>query len=194
MNCKVCSEPIPAVRIQCIPGVDTCVKCSEESKYSAIPIIHHKTGNTIEIIKDPEVAKEFRKVSTRAGFGTMRGMTSGASTTTKPKATSIRIGSTAFSGYQEQFEQVGKSAWDAFDLYGISKATKIINEAAESRQINFEQGQKILKLIQAAVTPAVEESKPKSLNKYNPYGKFEPKKESKTVSMEIEHAFRNWKK
>ena len=52
MKCTVCSEVIPEARLKAIPGVKSCVKCSTEDKWSAVPIIHHKTGNEIEIYKE----------------------------------------------------------------------------------------------------------------------------------------------
>ena len=39
-----------------------------------MPVIHHKTGNEIEIVKDPEVAADFFAKSARVGFGTLRGL------------------------------------------------------------------------------------------------------------------------
>jgi hypothetical protein len=39
-----------------------------------VPVIHHKTGNEIEIVKDPEVAADFFAKSARVGFGTLRGL------------------------------------------------------------------------------------------------------------------------
>ena len=47
MNCK-CTNTIPQVRLQL--GYKTCVNCSEIEQYSYVPIITHKTGNTIQIV------------------------------------------------------------------------------------------------------------------------------------------------
>lgn len=62
--------------IRCDLGYRTCVNCSVEPKWSSIPVINHKTGNEIQIVKDPEVAAEFMAKTARVGFGTMRGMSS----------------------------------------------------------------------------------------------------------------------
>jgi hypothetical protein len=58
-------------------GYRVCIDCSCEPRWSGVPIINHKTGNEIQIIKDPEVAAEFMAKSARTGFGTLRGMSSG---------------------------------------------------------------------------------------------------------------------
>ena len=58
-------------------GYRTCVNCSTEAKWSAVPVINHKTGNEVQVVKDPEVAAEFMAKSARVGFGTMRGMSAG---------------------------------------------------------------------------------------------------------------------
>lgn len=62
--------------MRCDLGYRTCVNCSVEPKWSSIPVINHKTGNEIQIVKDPEVAAEFMAKTARVGFGTMRGMSS----------------------------------------------------------------------------------------------------------------------
>lgn len=47
MFCK-CGEKVHPVRLEL--GYKTCVKCSEVKTYSYVPIIEHKTGNTIQIV------------------------------------------------------------------------------------------------------------------------------------------------
>jgi hypothetical protein len=73
MYCK-CSSRIPELRLSL--GYKTCVQCSTEVRWSGVPVINHKTGNEIQIVKDPEVAAEFLAQSARVGFGTLRGMSS----------------------------------------------------------------------------------------------------------------------
>ena len=55
-----------------------------------MPVIHHKTGNEIEIVKDPEVAADFFAKSARVGFGTLRGLRGSGpkrtSSSTEPRA------------------------------------------------------------------------------------------------------------
>lgn len=70
--CKSCGNHLPDKRKEM--GYSVCVSCSTENKWSAVPIVHHKTGNTIQVVKDPDVAAEFIAKSTRCGFGALRGM------------------------------------------------------------------------------------------------------------------------
>lgn len=72
MNCK-CGNKIPELRVK--KGYKTCVSCSTESKWSGVQVVHHKTGNETQIIKDPEVAADFIAKSARSGYGTLKGVT-----------------------------------------------------------------------------------------------------------------------
>lgn len=72
--CKKCREHYPEKRKEM--GYEVCIECSTVEKWSCVQIVHHKTGNETEIIKDPEVAAEFMAKSSRIGFGALRGMTS----------------------------------------------------------------------------------------------------------------------
>jgi hypothetical protein len=74
-RCEKCKNPFPSQRYDM--GYKNCTECSAEPKWSAVPIINHKTGNEVQIVKDPEDAAEFLHKSARVGFGTMRGMSSG---------------------------------------------------------------------------------------------------------------------
>jgi hypothetical protein len=84
MRCK-CGTPIPAARAEL--GYKCCTQCSTEARWSGVPVIHHKTGNEIEIVKDPEVAADFFAKSARVGFGTLRGLRGSG-----PKRTSSSTG------------------------------------------------------------------------------------------------------
>jgi len=46
-KCK-CNNTIPAGRVNL--GYSKCTTCSETEQYSYVPIINHKTGNTIQIV------------------------------------------------------------------------------------------------------------------------------------------------
>jgi hypothetical protein len=85
MKCKTCLENIHPKRWEL--GYRVCVECSSEPKWSSVPVINHKTGNEIQIVKDPEVAAEFMAKSARVGFGTLRGISSSykRSTVTNPR-------------------------------------------------------------------------------------------------------------
>jgi hypothetical protein len=66
--CK-CGETIPEKRAEL--GYTTCVECSTTKKFSGHLVVHHKTGNEYEVIRDPGTANEVRRM-TRAGFGARR--------------------------------------------------------------------------------------------------------------------------
>ena len=70
MNCQKCGNNIPKKRVEM--GYSTCVDCSTESKWSGHLVVFHKTGNTYDIIKDPETAAIMASMSNRNGFGSKR--------------------------------------------------------------------------------------------------------------------------
>jgi hypothetical protein len=72
MICK-CGKEIPERRVKL--GYKTCVQYSNEPKWSANPLTFHKTGNTIEVIKDPELAAEINYMAQRRNYGVMKGVT-----------------------------------------------------------------------------------------------------------------------
>jgi hypothetical protein len=47
MFCK-CGKEVHPVRLEL--GYRSCVSCSQVKTYSYVPIIEHKTGNTIQIV------------------------------------------------------------------------------------------------------------------------------------------------
>ena len=53
-----CGNSLPAVRVEL--GYKKCVKCSEVEQYSYVPIIEHKTGNTIQIVSQEVSASVHR--------------------------------------------------------------------------------------------------------------------------------------
>jgi hypothetical protein len=70
MFCSNCGEKIPEKRIDL--GYSTCVNCSTEKRWTGHSVIYHKTGNTIDIIKDEETAIHLAKLSSRNGFSSAR--------------------------------------------------------------------------------------------------------------------------
>lgn len=70
--CKTCNTTYPSERANM--GYRICVACSTEERWSAIPVTYHKTGNTIEVVKDLDDAIAITSMMTRSGFGLMRGM------------------------------------------------------------------------------------------------------------------------
>lgn len=69
MICK-CGNVIPVKRVEL--GYNRCVECSTEKKASGHLVVHHKTGNEIQVIKDPETAAKMASMSNRNGFGSNR--------------------------------------------------------------------------------------------------------------------------
>ena len=67
MYCR-CGNTVHPVRLEL--GYKTCVSCSTTKTYSYVPIITHKTGNTIQIMSSEDAAK-IAKLFRRRGYGTM---------------------------------------------------------------------------------------------------------------------------
>ena len=72
-RCKKCNETYPQQRKDM--GYTVCVECSTEKGWSCSALTFHKTGNSIEIIKDPEVAYNINQMASRKSFGVMSGIT-----------------------------------------------------------------------------------------------------------------------
>ena len=144
------------------------------------------------INEDQETAKEFNKLSSRAGYGSMRGMRAGTSGKKKVQVNTFttRIVQTN----PEKFNAVGVQMMDAYETFGLEKAQKVIDLAVRMRDITtLEAGRlnTILNTVIQAVKPQVSGVK---MPKYNPYSKYEPPKEKGIVSKEIEESFKNWRK
>ena len=61
-RCKVCDEVIHPLRVKM--GYSTsCVKHSTTEKFTAIVVADHKTADSIQIIKDPEIGKKLVELS-----------------------------------------------------------------------------------------------------------------------------------
>ena len=71
--CKECNKTYPKKRKDM--GYKVCVDCSTEKGWSCSALTFHKTGNSIEIIKDPEVAYNINQMASRKSFGVMSGIT-----------------------------------------------------------------------------------------------------------------------
>ena len=187
-KCTSCSGPIPEGRLKAMPTATTCASCSTEEKWSAGHIIHHKTGNEVCIIKDKEVAKEFHRMSSRAGFGTMRGMKPGVSGGKKSNGLPVGI---AVLADKATFEEIGTKAMDMYELFGIDKVRRFLSEKVTERVLAQGQSQRILNVIELLHQ---KKQPQKKQEKYNPYGKFEPSTPKGYVSKEIEDAFKYWKR
>jgi hypothetical protein len=156
MKCK-CGSSIPQARIDM--GYKVCVECSTESKWTVVPVNYHKTGNTAEIIKDPEAAEDFLYMSSRKGFGVMRGLTS---VRRKPKVTQPRekkeetitsLPPKVMSKYMPsyKFEEVGEKAISIAEKETIEKALTYISQALDERLIYKKQADQLTEIINILV-------------------------------------------
>ena len=106
-----CNHNIPQARLDL--GYTECVNCSTVQKLGCIDAIHHKTGNTIQVMSR-EDADKASKLTKRAGFGILRSM-SGGSSQRKPKYKYDGC-STTYVGNDTMFEQIGKTYIDYLDV------------------------------------------------------------------------------
>lgn len=144
--CKSCGFEIPKRRLEILPGCVVCTACSSEEKFSGVPVINHKTGNEVQVVKDPSVAAEFLKKSSRTGYGTLRGVSSGNTGISKRKVKGLSGTTSAVPG-RIDFERAGKIAMNEYECYGIIKCKRYLDTAVSNRNITKLQAEKILQLI-----------------------------------------------
>jgi hypothetical protein len=191
--CKSCNSTIPNERLRVVPHTIHCVNCSTVDKVSAIPIIHHKTGNEIQIVADPEVAAEFHRLSSRVGFGTLRGLKAGKSGGTDVKSildkSKPRTNIFIPMADAETFNKLGEKVMDAYDLTGRNRAMQIIQEAVTTRLVSEGQGSKLKKIIEALSDNQTIELSVKKES-------YIPKniKQDTIVSNDISYVFNHWKR
>jgi len=141
MKCKKCLEEVNPLRWDL--GYRTCVTCSDELKWSSVPVINHKTGNEIQIVKDPEVAAEFMAKSARVGFGTLRGMSSGYKRQSPAKSAKVEMlpdkplvdRVIARRPMPHEFDAVGDEVMTHIESGRIQAAYEHIEKALENKRI-----------------------------------------------------------
>lgn len=142
MNCKTCFITIPIQRFNL--GYRICINCSNEPKWSSVPVINHKTGNEIQIIKDPEVAAEFLAKSARQGFGTLRGMSKSYKRITNtlepqpPKLTPSQPPSDRVINRKQlphQFESIGEKVMELIEAKDKKTALCLIDSSLQEKSI-----------------------------------------------------------
>jgi len=70
MNCCKCNKEINPLRIKALPNTRTCVNCSDVSPWYVRNIISGKTTYCeTEIVKDPVLAEDMRRMDKRSGWG-----------------------------------------------------------------------------------------------------------------------------
>lgn len=140
MKCKNCSAVVQPKRWEL--GYRTCTSCSSETKWSSIPVINHKTGNEIQIVKDPEVAAEFLAKSARTGFGTLKGLSTGYRKrfTTETKIAALPEKPVVDRELSRrpapnEFEAVGSEVMTLIETNMIEEAHILIDEALQAKRI-----------------------------------------------------------
>jgi len=117
-------------------------------------VIYHKTGNTIEIVKDPEVAEQVNQMARRTGFGVMKGMTGGSrrqpiaqpsTRTLQPVPPSDKVLSRR--PLETDMEGVGQEAMQIAEIDSIDSAVKHIQQAHRERRILQKQAEQLIQII-----------------------------------------------
>jgi hypothetical protein len=105
-------------------------------------VVNHKTGNEIQIVKDPEVAADFLAKSARVGFGTLRGMTSSRKPRKAVTPREVKIEEKPVHSYElsrralpHEFDAVCQEALDLLERAGSGLALSYVEEALEQKRI-----------------------------------------------------------
>ena len=131
-----CNHNIPQARLDL--GYTVCVECSTEEKLGCIDTIHHKTGNTIQVMSR-EDAEKANKLTKRAGFGILRSMANGSS---QRKANMITGCLTTYVGNDVMFERIGKTYMDYLEV-DEEIAQRYLDRALNNVEISENQYNKI---------------------------------------------------
>ena len=132
-----CNHNIPQARLDL--GYKVCVNCSTEEKLGCIDTIHHKTGNTIQVMSR-EDADKASKLTRRSGFGVLRSMTGGSTSQRKAKIT--HGCSTTTIGNDIMFEHIGKTYMDYLEV-DENIAERFLDRALNNVEISQNQYNKI---------------------------------------------------
>ena len=148
------SEPMPQKRVEL--GYSICVECSTEKRCGAVPVTNHKTGNTIEVIKDPDQAARINAMMQRKGFGIMAGIAGSHKkifVEAKPSQVRIKEGipprdrvvARRMPAYD--YEKVGQETMAILESSGIEAALEHVKVALESRRIYGKQASQLEEII-----------------------------------------------
>lgn len=146
MNCNKCNNTIPAKRVDL--GYKVCVACSDVEGYGCVDIVHHKTGNEIQIMTKDQ-AKSMSKF-TRKRFGTV--LKGGSKTDNyNPKNVKIRVpqGPTVFIGNETTFKNVGEMMMVLLDAKGFDTASAYVDKQVKEYNIQATQAFKLKQLLSA---------------------------------------------
>jgi hypothetical protein len=156
-TCKSCGKDLHPQRAQL--GFSVCTSCSTEERWSGVPVVNHKTGNEIQIVKDPEVAADFLAKSARIGFGTLRGMSSsGRKSKTviprevKPIEKPVHSYELSRTSLPHEFEQVCQETLDRLDKDGLTQAIDHVKDSLEKKRIYGVHAKRLYLILQAFVS------------------------------------------
>jgi hypothetical protein len=139
--CK-CGSNIPSARQKL--GYSVCVECSSEPAWSCSALTYHKTGNTIEIIKDPEVAYNINQMANRKSFGVMNGITGNWSRYRKPNTDAPKKSTIDRTGEIVSEKRVSitipECKEDRFDTIGPKAIAMDINDALDYVREQYKDG------------------------------------------------------
>lgn len=158
MRSCTCGLPIPEARAAL--GYQVCIDCSTEERWSALHVIYHKTGNTIEVVKDPELAARATAMSARSGFGVLKGMTG-----RHKKSTTLSTGPVPSTSSPSsppppdrilqrtppttEWEAVGTECMSMLEETGLAQALLHMEAALQSRRIWPVEGERLRGLLSA---------------------------------------------
>jgi hypothetical protein len=158
-TCK-CGASIPEPRIRF--GYKTCVNCSSEKAVGAVPVINHKTGNTIEIVKDPVQAAKINAMMKRKGFGIMAGIAgSNKQNFIEPISNNKRLSEPPPPPVDRviarrmptyDFDRVGQETMDLFEKSGVDQAHAHIENALLAKRIYGKQAEQLREIIRHMVS------------------------------------------
>jgi hypothetical protein len=152
MVCK-CGTPLHQVRIDA--GYKSCVNCSTEERWGVVNITYHKTGNTVEIVKDREVADRINAMAQRSGFGVMKGLTGSYAKAAKKNVGPMKvlpdkpINDRVLSrkSIPSEWEEVGKEVVEILEKHGAESAINHIHRAQETKRIYRNEVEKLIQII-----------------------------------------------
>jgi len=178
--CIHCRSEIPEQRLRALPNVTTCTSCSSSVRYTAAMVIHHKTGNEVQVIKSAETAAELHRLSKRSGFASLTAMRSGKSNKLKRETVQRTVQRYIAKPDPKTFEWFGCRTLSVLDAKGVDEALKYVDEAVDERVITQLEGAKLKAIVSALGGTQLSTV-------------VTSKSDEVVVSEEIQRAFREWK-
>jgi len=174
--CKSCQCTIPAGRVSL--GYNVCVDCSTEEAVACVDITYHKTGNTIQIT-DQDTAKRINKLAARSGYGIMRGLRGGKSSTDKTTLSTTPRNAKPIREYtHSDLERVLEVSIDWMEMDRRDRAISHVEQAYTNKSISGIQRRYIMEILDTMFPQPVVEEVPVKHEQVDP---------------EIEFTFRNWR-